>query len=380
MSPRPASRATLRAVATALSFLVALLVRPAFAAEPGVTHQVEVYVAPCNEPPYDSARFVELLRVELAALHVDALATNTYVPAEAQLGEGVIALTLPVCERAAQSVDLSVVERGSRTRLERRVDLADTAFDARARTLAIAAAELYRAALAEAAARLTNAQAKPQSLAPAPTPTPAPPPAPVKASTPWPAQAPPAPHAVDPSTDEKWTLELGLVGRAYPSERSALVGGALGARVPVASWLAVRGGAALSFGSATLPFDDANPITSNVALGMALGQVEVLAHSRGPLLLELGPRVDVGYGWVERREGEPTYLIASSIADLGLTAGVRGLLAPRWLGFLSLYVGHALGGVALEAAQGTPGATSVGFAGMLLEATIGVGFEPSPQE
>ncbi|HEX5099208.1 MAG TPA: hypothetical protein VFV94_06895 [Polyangiaceae bacterium] len=376
MSRRPASRATPRA-ALVLSLLAASFARRVSAAEPGLTHQVEVYVAPCGEPPYDPARFVELLRVELAALHVGALATNTSAPAEAQLGEGVIGLTLPVCERAARSIDLSVVERGSSTRLERRIDLSDTAFDARARMLAIAAAELYRAALAEAAARLPDAQAKPQSVQPAAAPTAAPAPAVTTSSPPLPAQ-PPGAHDVNPS--ESWALELGFAGRAYPSERSALIGGELGARVPLSRWLAVRGSAVLAFGSATLPFDDANPITSNVALGMAQGRFDLLARSRGALVLELGPRVDVGYGWVERRRGEPAYLIASSIADLGLVAAVRGPLAPRWLGFFSLYVGHALGGVALEAAQGTPGATSVGLAGMLLEATIGVGFEPSRQQ
>lgn len=375
MSRRPASRATPRAAALVLSLLAASFARRASAAEPGLTHQVEVYVAPCSDPPYDPARFVELLRVELAALHVEALATNTYAPADAQLGEGVIGLTLPVCERTARSIDLGVIERGSGTRLERRVELGDTAFDARARMLAIAAAELYRAVLAEAAARPAESRAKPQNVEPAPAPLAAPAPNGAASSSPLPPHPPDA-HDVNPSASESWTLELGFAGRTYPSERSALIGGELGARVPLSAWVAVRGGAVLAFGSATLPFDDANPITSNVALGMAQGRLEVLARSRGPLVLELGPRVDVGYGWVERRRGEPAYLVASSLADLGLVAAVRGPFAPRWAGFLSLYVGHALGGLALEAAQGTPGATSVGLAGMLLEATIGVGFEP----
>jgi hypothetical protein len=90
-----------------------------------------------------------------------------------------------------------------------------------------------------------------------------------------------------------------------------------------------------------------------------------------------GPRVDLGYGWVERRQGEPAFRAAEWISDLGLEAGVRAPLGPRWLGFLTLYLGHTLGGVALEAAAGTPGATSAGLAGMLFEAAIGVGLQPT---
>jgi hypothetical protein len=366
----------------AASLLSAGLARPALSAEPGVSHQVEVYVAPCSDPPYDAARFVELVRVELAALHVDALATNTEAPAGAELGEGVIALTLPVCERVAREVDLRVVERQSGTRLERRVELSDIAFEARARALAIAAAELYRAALARSAARPTS----PAPVAASPTPRPSSTPVPaapaalvVPAASRTPAASVPAAgpvHDAEVSPQPAWTLEASFVGRAYPSEGSALLGGDLAASVPLARWLALRGGAELGFGEATLPFDDANPITSNVALGMALGHLELLARSRGPLFLELGPRVDLGYGWVERRLGEPAFRAAEWMSDLGFEAGVRAPLARRWLGFLTLYVGHSLGGVALEAAAGTPGATSAGLAGMLFEAAVGVGLRP----
>jgi hypothetical protein len=274
-------------------------------------------------------------------------------------------------------VELSVAPRDSSAKVERRVELSDVAFDARARTLAIAAAELYRAALAERSAPPPSPAAQPASPEPPRTSTPTPAAAPATPSHPSQAYGPPVPHEPEALAGGTWTLELGFVGRAYPSERSALVGGDLSARVPLARWLGVRAGAALDFGASTLPFDDANPITSNVALGLALGHVELLARSRGALFLELGPRLDVGYGWVERRLGEPAFRAAGAVTDLGLATALRAPLAPRWLGFVSLYVGHALGGLALEAAGGTPGATSAGFAGMLFEASIGVGFEPS---
>jgi len=376
---RPSPRRSSRAPGFVAFLAASWFARGAPAAEPVAPARVEIRVAPCSDPPYDPARFAELLRVELTAFHVEATPTNApALPGDA-VAHAVIALSASDCKRLGHEAELRVTDGETHTELARRVELADIAFDARARTLAIAAAELYRAATTESPVPA----AAPAAPSGAPLASAAPAAAPVALTAAAPPPRPPAPpRATQPALDAepdrsaKTTLEAAFVYRNYASERSALLGGDLAARARVASWLGARAGAELGFGAATLPFDDANAVTGNVALGLALGHVGLMLRSKGSPSIELGPRLALGYGWVERRLGSPQTRVNGWISELALEASVLAPISSRCFGFIKLDLGHSLGGVALEAAARTPGATSVGLAGIFFGAGIGVGLEP----
>lgn len=197
-------------VSLGLAAVCVAIARPAMTVAPPIA----VGVPDCATAPASIDAFLGSLRVELAAEgqpcctrvpeHAAGALTGPRSPVSVTIGW--------TCAPESSQVDVQVRDERTGAALGRQVALGDVSADARPRALALAAAELIRAAGA--------------------TPPPAPPPPP--------APAPPPP--VDRADLDGWLPNAGLVVRTQPSGNLTLYGFHGGVGYAHASWaVAIEG-------------------------------------------------------------------------------------------------------------------------------------------
>ena len=272
-----------------LVFGAALLfcARSVHADEPVTT----VYAAnACKSASWAQGPFLELLRVELATEHVKVESTGTPPDDAAQL------TALPdACTERATGATLTFT-RGTDHK-ERHVDLTTVAPNAKARVLALAAAELLRNALTP----------------PVPVPVPVPDPvaridlhitidpAPAPAPTPRP-QPPPPPAAIASAPFVSFVGEA----RTFPRGATGLFGGRVALSVPLHPMVALTFDLGGGYGGAQDPLGDISSVLVGGSVGVAL-----VAGPRTVRFL-VGPRIEVDWAHFQGIAYAPTTFESSA--------------------------------------------------------------------
>ncbi len=340
-------RTTLTASTVALALGLGLVTTEAGAAPPIVRAE-----STCPTLVWSSRTFVDLLRVELRADHVEVTTDGNVQDAP------IVTATPETCGDGARGATI-VLRRGEQ-RTERYVELSDVPANAKARVLALAAADLLRANFA--------ASAPPPPAAPAPfelhVVVDAPPAPAVVAATPIlvpPAPPPPPPRAL--------TLSLTGEARSFPSASTGLFGGRLSLASPLGRWFSLGVDADVGAGSAR----DALGSVTTLVLGGAVG----VALAAGPdaFRVHLGPKLEVD--WVRFAASGNLATTLASAADsavvllmLSATAHVR--VIGGLYGLIGLDAGASLRGYEARA----DGRTVAGVIGPMLGLRIGIAWSP----
>jgi hypothetical protein len=297
---------------------------------------VAVRASPCRDLPWSEAAWVDVLRVELAA---DGIGVASATPSADRAPT--VALDPETCGASAESATLTFT--WGQTRRSRVVALADVGPEARARVLAIAAAELVRAALASAR---TAASATPAAV-PGPSANAAPaapalrldvdvrvgsqPFAPVPARTARPEAEPQPPFPI--------ALSLAAEARSFPAGNAGLFGSRVGARWSFLGWSALAVDAGALFGGARDPLGDVDETLASASVSfLGQGGTERVAFG-------VGPRIEGGVAWFRGRAFDPS-TIASSVSSpvlfFALTSFASFRIAGSWSGLAALDVGTSV--------------------------------------
>lgn len=332
--------------ASALALAVVLFAEASWAAPPAIQAQTS-----CPALAWSGRAFVDLLRVELKADRID-------VTVDGSVQDAPILVTQPDgCTDAARGATL-VLRRGDQ-RSERHVDLADVPANAKARVLALAAADLLRAAFAA-------------PVAPAQPPPPmelhivvdAPPPAPPRTIV-VPAPPPPPP----PPPARAFTLALAGEARSFPSANTGLFGARATLAAPLGHYLVLGVDGDFGAGSAR----DALGDVSTLVVGGGVG----VAFAAGPeaLRFHLGPKLEVD--WVRFSPNAALATTVASVADsvvalLALSATMHVLVAGGVHALIGIDAGAALRGFEARA----DAHTVTGIVGPVLGLRVGIAWSP----
>ncbi|MEZ4394919.1 MAG: hypothetical protein R3A48_27910 [Polyangiales bacterium] len=323
-----------------------------------------VHVAPlgCATPPFVEGAWRALLRTELEGDGVEELRFD----ADDEGALAVIRLEFPVCAEGATALALSIDDAVTRKSVRRAVDLGDVPASGRARALALAAAELLRASWAELA------------LDPSP-PAPEAPPSRVRAAMvvrllgalrsrgDLPPPAPPPPRRPVAEAPPRWSVGISFAALTFPAANAALLGGrATLGFAPSPRWpLRLRLDAGAHAGTAFDPLGE-------IDLGLATAALSATLLAGGErVALELGPRFEAGWAWVQ---GRPTVAgVRAGQGDAGVffvsvVASLRVRVSRRWWTTLDATAGTALQPVVIESGA----ARAAGFTGPTLSVGLGV--------
>jgi hypothetical protein len=245
----------------------------------------------------------------------------------------------------------------------REVDVRDTAPEAHARSVAIAAGEMLRGSTSS-----TGAPMVPASPANAPTPASAPTPAPivVQIASPAPVEEARAIEAPFP-----WTVGASLNHRFFTSSAStSLSGPALELEVPLGRLpLRLLVGTELAHGVAS----DAS---GEASLWAWTGSVGLAAHvDQGPLLFGFGPFLEAGGAFVDGAAAPPG-ADASGSAPLALL-GARVTLGAHLDGVWVPHVGLDAGGVVAGVDADVDDRALLSLAGSFVGVRLGIAVAPS---
>jgi len=356
-------------VVATLGAAVARAETPAMAITDATVSAIELHSPVCAAGPYDGARLLALLKVELGAIGISDVRDRGTGPVSAPLPSDLVAavvLSAPRCE-AADEVTIQVVDRATSKIVQRTMAIADVAFDERPRALAIAVAELLQASWAElelGASAPPGVNVPPeiraavvQRLAPAPvSPAPAP-----DARAPFPR--PPRLAYVAP-TASRVLLDAAALVRAFPGRDTALLGGAVSVSVPLGTPWAVHAGADAGYG-------DSRVANGTVGVTAVTGSAGIAAVAGNATTLEVGPRVHAGYVWAS---GSPSSRATSgsSYSHFVALAALSATLRVPASGFTAL-CGLDVGAVFEEASFLADNARVAGFGGVMLAARLGLG-------
>ncbi len=364
-------------VATLIAVAAPAGAEPPLGASPAST--VVVDAPPCIGRPYDRGHLVELLRIELATLGVnDVVVPRPGTPAEVDPARllATIALAPSECRDDATEVTITVVDRASAKRVERRMTLADVGVDERPRAMAIAVSELLSASLAEL------------ELAGSPPPAVAPPPE-VHSALAY--RLTPAADAARLETDRRIVedreeqsrrvraeetaraererapeLDFSAFTWAMPSRETALVGGAGGLRLRGAHALAFRLGAHFGMGDVELQ-------GASALVGAATASAGIGVATRGPTELDVFTTLHAGYGFAH---GAPSgsagnvqgHSYGNGIAALLFEASLRVPIDALWSALLGIDLGYVLADVSFL----SDSSRVAGIGGAVLGASMGV--------
>jgi len=328
-------------------------------------------VAACANEAFDVAAFTHTVAIELRADGVQSVdlspdpAPHDPPPADAK-ALATITLVATPCTADAREVEITIEDGATSKTVRRRLSLGDVARPARPRAIALAVAELLRASWSE----LRLPDAPPPSI-------PVPPAVRLAAFEHAPALpaaatvvAPPpvsVPRPVPPSVPAV-RLGAAIAARFFPSAGSTLIGPnvALSYGSAESIPLRVRLDASALFGTSYEP--TGSVATSLVAGGAAL----VLAHASGPVDVEVGPRVEVGWGRVAgtaATAGQTTTAGSEGVAALSGLVAVRVALTSAFWASLVVDVGGVLVGIDSE----TPYGRSGGIGGAMAGVAVGLG-------
>jgi hypothetical protein len=316
--------------------------------------RVELVLPACAPGPFDGDAFVRLLTIELRAegvTRVDVVAAGTTGAKDPALAR--VTLAASPCSESATQVDVTVDDAATNKTVLRTMALGDVAAGARPRALALAVAELVRASWAELA--LPNAP-------------PPPPLVPARVQRIARLHAAPAPTPPEPSAGRPPPLALGaaLAARFFPSYATATLGPRVALSAALgASPLRVRIDANALFGTAYDPL-------GSLPLGLVSGGgALLLGHRSGPLDVEIGPHLEVGYGWVTGHASTPGVATTSGgsvIVDLSAALDLRFELGAGFWATLDIDVGSVL--ESLDALA--DGRRAAGFDGPVAGVALGI--------
>jgi hypothetical protein len=278
--------------------VVALGALPLRAAE---APPIRVSLPSCSSAPFSIESFLGLLEVELAGhpppccvLAAPGAATDAGTPGLQ------VALSLESCDAGATAVDVRVYDGGGARSVERRVGLRDIPPEARARALALAAAELVHAL----------AQAPPARAVAAP-------PAPTAPKAPTAAVAPRGPPALAAS---------GIVQlESHPGNNMLLWGLAASVAAGRGIWQAALDLQYLT-GDPSIELGDVH--TTVLAAALTAGPRVAL----GRVVLELGATGRLGGCWMSGHITAPNAFPGSGSALIGSAGARLGMLLPTAAG------------------------------------------------
>jgi hypothetical protein len=312
------ARSVRRPVVALVAVVVATCGRRARAQEPTSTSHREIVVRPstCGDLPVGAGAWVDLLRVELAADHVEVRAVGGDSPPP---GAPQVAIEPSAC--AGSPTNATLTYSAGELRRSRTVSLVDIEPVARPRVLAMAMAELVRSGMVAAAASPSVGRAEldvhVQLVAPPP-----------------------------PRIDTRDAApSLGWFGaaetRAFVQAAGGVFGARAGAHVPLGSWIEWVADAGVLFGSA---HDALGDIDGTVATA---GTALLGVGGTSGLLLGVGPRAEAGLGWFRGHatvRGATSSSATAPLALIALSAEASFRVSPPLWGWLGLDVGTSLYG------------------------------------
>jgi len=316
--------------------VIAAAARTSAAAEPEVVATppaVHVVGPECAEPPLSIAEFVEALRVELAGRGMRCCTTGA--DAESAAGELLVTLAVEPCDPNTDRVGVVVTDTRRLLAVERSVSLADLPPGARPRALALAVAELLRAA---------------DQPAPVP-PVPLVPPE---------LQPPPAAAA------EALRLSAGADAllRSYPTRQTTLLGAQLSLGVAGARW------------HAALALDGALGRPS-VELGAVTVRMLGAAVTAGPrfsvarVTIDVGASASGGWAWLRGEPGGAGVTPGAGNAFVA-AAGARVAVQAPASSKLRFHAAGEVGGALRGLDANVDGSAAAGIAGVYLSVAVGV--------
>jgi hypothetical protein len=326
---------------------------------------IAVRASPCRDLPWSESAWVDVLRVELAA---DGISVASAAPSVAS--GPTVALDPATCAATAESATLTFTF--GQTRRSRVVALADVGPEARARVLAIAAAELVRAALASTR---TAASAAPAAV-PGASADAAPSAAPtlrlevdVRVRSP-PSASASATHAdTDPLPPSPLAISLAAEARSFPAGNAGLFGGRAAARWSFPGWFALAIDAGALFGEARDPLGGVDETLASAGVSF-LGQ-----GGTERAVFGVGPRIEAGVAWFRGRAFDAS-TIASSVSSpvlfLALTSFASFRIAGSWSGLAALDAGTSLSSYGARADD----RQVARFAGAMISARTGLAWAP----
>lgn len=282
------------------------------------TEKIAVTPSTCGDLPWASEGWAELLRVELAADGTRAVMVPASEPTPADAPR--VRLEPEVCNGSARSATLAL-EIG-KERIERAVDLTQVEPRARARVLALAAAELIHSSRARLALAGTSAS-PPQELT-------------VRVHVETTATREREP----PVALNSFGVFVEGEGRVFAGGNAGLLGARGGARFPLLAWsvLVIDGGALA--GAARDPLGDVDMTLASLGLGvLAVGGVREVSFG-------VGPRVEAGLASFTGHAFAPTTTTSSSVSSPLVVVSLSGtasfVIAGRWSGLVGLDAGTTL--------------------------------------
>jgi hypothetical protein len=332
---------------------------------------VEIYSRKCEKGPFDEARLLELLRVELGAIGVSDVResgkNNPAGPLPSDLLAAVV-FDVPDCSPSTDQLTIEVVDRATAKTVERRMQISDVAYDERPRALAIAVAELLQASWAELELRAKTGvgidvppelrAALVERLSSAVT-------IPVAPQLPAPALllppgTTPAPHR------ESASFSATALVRAFPSRDTALLGAQAALAVPLRKFLTLHVGGDAAFG-------DAQVSLGGVHVSMATGSAGIAFAAGTRTVLEIGPQVAVGYAWASGSPSAGSGASGSSYSHFVALACLSGTVRIPADAFTAL-IGMDLGAAFAQASFLVDDARAAGIGGVMFGARLGAAF------
>ena len=358
----PLAARALRGAVRVLSVGLALSVASRAAAdEPAV---LRVVMPSCDAAAFDVDLFGKLITLELHSDGVERVDLVVERPAMDAASPGAVAtITLGAspCTAEAREIDVVIVDELTRKTVERRLTVVDLAPGARPRVIALSVAELLRASWSElrmpdapkgfpvpTAVRLASMDLEHRRSAP--------------------VLVPPLPPPSTPPPSPMWHAGAALEARFFPTYGSTVLGPDVVLSIGSADRVPLR----LRLDAEALFGTSYDPLGSISVKLVAFGAAVVLAHHTGPIDVEVGPRLEIGWGAASGNAASTTTISGSgstAIVDASAVLALRvALFDAYWASFASDF-GGVLHGLDAQA----DARKAAGFGGPIAGAAIGLG-------
>jgi len=301
---------------------------PAAHAEDGAAlrpPRIAVRAPACREVPWSDEAWVAIVRVELAA---DGIVVVLAAPSPDT--DPSIALDPVTCAASADSATLTFTFGDAQR--SRAVTLSDVEPKARARVLAIAAADLVRTALTTTRADLRATPSTPAST---------PPPLHLDIDVRVHIEPPRLPARREPESPPSPSFDLSLAAeaRSFPQGHAGLFGARGGVRLSPfrGSSLTVDGGELVGQARDSLGEVDENLASLGVSL-VALGGTAGTAFG-------VGPRIEGGIAWFRGHAFDPSTIasrVSAPVVFLAVTGFASFRIAGPWSGLIELDAGTSV--------------------------------------
>ena len=349
---------TARARTALLAALAAGFLARSHAARADEPATVQIVVDPCNAGAFDRDIFTRAAEIELRGDGVErVIVVAARAAGKPEPTMATVTLSALPCSADAKEVEMALDDVTTSKSVRRRLTLGDVPVTARPRVLALAVAELLHASWSEL--RLPRAPPPPVTLPPSVR---------LAIFEPTPASPPPAQAPTHRPTDPNLHADLMIEGRSFPNYGSAVVGPNVAASVrPSASFpVRMRLDLRALFGTS---YDPLGSISTRLLGG---GVAAVLARTAGPIDVEIGPHLGLGWGSVSGHAAG-TNIEASSgggaVLDASALFLVRVALGGSFWATLAVDVGAVIVPVDGQSAD----RRAAGFGGPMAGAAVGAG-------